>query len=55
MVRRNRETEPVQTEPKAHEDEVARLRQELEETNRGVVALYAELDEQAGRLRQAVS
>lgn len=53
MVRRNRETGPIHTEPKAHEDEVARLRQELEETNRGVVALYAELDEQAGRLRQA--
>ena len=53
MVRRNQEAEPVQTEPKAYDDEVARLRQELEETNRGVVALYAELDEQAGRLRQA--
>ena len=35
------------------EKELARLRQELEETNRGVVALYAELDEQAERLRQA--
>jgi signal transduction histidine kinase len=33
--------------------EVAALRAELEETNRGVVALYAELDEQAEQLRQA--
>jgi signal transduction histidine kinase/CheY-like chemotaxis protein len=53
MVGGDRESEPVQTEAKAHEDELVRLRQELEETNRGVVALYAELDEQAGRLRQA--
>jgi signal transduction histidine kinase len=30
------------------------LRQELEETNRGVVALYAELDEKALQLRQAL-
>src|SRR6478609_963750 len=29
------------------------LRAELEETNRGVVALYAELDAQADQLRQA--
>ena len=42
------------------EDEVARLRlerdrlaAELEETNRGVVALYAELEDQAERLRRA--
>jgi hypothetical protein len=31
----------------------ARLRAELEETNRGVLALYAELDAQADQLRQA--
>ena len=29
------------------------LRAELEETNQGVLALYAELDTQAGQLRQA--
>ena len=29
------------------------LQGELQETNRGVVALYAELDDQADRLRQA--
>ncbi|WP_354447132.1 sensor histidine kinase [Ottowia thiooxydans] len=33
--------------------EVESLRSELEETNRGVVALYAELDSQADHLRQA--
>ena len=33
--------------------EIAALRAELEETNRGVVALYAELDAQAEQLRQA--
>ena len=33
--------------------ELARLREELEETNRGVLALYAELDTQAEQLRQA--
>lgn len=34
-------------------EELARMRQELEETNRGVVALYAELDERADELRRA--
>ncbi len=34
-------------------DETAALRQELEETNQGVLALYAELDTQAEELRQA--
>jgi signal transduction histidine kinase len=33
--------------------EVQSLRSELEETNRGVLALYAELDSQAEQLRQA--
>ena len=33
--------------------EAAALREELEETNRGVLALYAELDTQADALRQA--
>src|SRR5690349_16319554 len=34
-------------------EEIAALRAELEETNRGVVALYAELDAQAEKLREA--
>ena len=37
----------------AREAELERLRQELDETNRGVVALYAELDERAEELRRA--
>jgi signal transduction histidine kinase len=36
-----------------HSAEIAALREELEETNRGVVALYAELDAQAEKLREA--
>ena len=35
------------------EEEARRLNAELAETNRGVVALYAELDAQAGQLREA--
>ena len=35
------------------QDELAALNQELEDTNRGVVALYAELDEKADHLRRA--
>lgn len=34
-------------------DELSRLNKELEETNRGVLALYAELDEKAESLRKA--
>ena len=33
--------------------ELIRLNRELEDTNRGVVALYAELDERADHLRRA--
>jgi signal transduction histidine kinase/CheY-like chemotaxis protein len=35
------------------QDDLLRLNRELEDTNRGVVALYAELDEQAEHLRRA--
>jgi len=35
------------------QQELVRLNGELEDTNRGVVALYAELDEKAGHLRRA--
>ena len=35
------------------QEELARLNHELEDTNRGVVALYAELDEKADHLRRA--
>jgi signal transduction histidine kinase len=37
----------------ARDADVAALRQELEETNKGVVALYAELDDKAAELRDA--
>ena len=36
-----------------HEATIATLTTELDETNHGVVALYAELDDQAARLREA--
>jgi hypothetical protein len=35
------------------QSETAALREELDETNQGVLALYAELDTQAEELRQA--
>ena len=38
---------------KARQEELERLNQELQDTNRGVVALYAELDERADHLRRA--
>ncbi|MGJ7506522.1 ATP-binding protein [Variovorax sp. GT1P44] len=37
----------------ASREEIESLRSELEETNRGVVALYAELDQQAEQLKRA--
>ncbi len=43
----------LETELEKRRTDMARLNQELEETNRGVVALYAELDERASALRQA--
>jgi signal transduction histidine kinase/CheY-like chemotaxis protein len=40
-------------ELRARQEEVARLHAELEDTNRGLTALYAELDEKAERSRRA--
>ncbi len=40
-------------ELRLRQDDLVRLNQELEDTNRGVVALYAELDEKADHLRRA--
>jgi signal transduction histidine kinase/CheY-like chemotaxis protein len=40
-------------ELRQRQDELSRLNRELEDTNRGVVALYAELDERADHLRRA--
>jgi signal transduction histidine kinase/CheY-like chemotaxis protein len=40
-------------ELQSRQEELSRINQELQETNRGVVALYAELDERADHLRRA--
>lgn len=42
-----------ESELERRQQDLARLNVELEETNRGVVALYAELDEKAAALRRA--
>ena len=49
----NRELLRSLAELAEREEEAQRLNRELGETNRGVVALHAELDAQAGQLRQA--
>jgi signal transduction histidine kinase/CheY-like chemotaxis protein len=48
----NQELMQTLAELQARRDELADLNRELEETNRGVVALYAELDERAEELRR---
>jgi signal transduction histidine kinase/CheY-like chemotaxis protein len=49
----NRELMQSLEEIRRREDEAKELNQELGDTNRGVVALYAELDERAEQLRKA--
>jgi signal transduction histidine kinase len=49
----NRELLEALAAERERQDELRGLSQELEETNRGVVALYAELDEKAEYLRRA--
>lgn len=49
----NRELMRTLEELKRRQDDLSRLNRELEDTNRGVVALYAELDERADHLRRA--
>jgi len=49
----NQELLRAMDELRRRQDEIARLNREIEETNRGVLALYAELDEKAEHLRQA--
>jgi signal transduction histidine kinase len=49
----NRELMQSLEEIRRREEERKQLNQELGDTNRGVVALYAELDERAGQLRSA--
>jgi signal transduction histidine kinase/DNA-binding response OmpR family regulator len=53
VERQNRELLLALDELRRRQDELERLNEELEDTNRGVVALYAELDEKADHLRRA--
>ncbi len=51
--RQNQELLKTLQELRARQEELSLLNRELEDTNRGVVALYAELDERADYLRRA--
>ena len=53
IKRQNQELLRTLEELRKHQEELAQLNRELEDTNRGVVALYAELDEKALHLKQA--
>ncbi|HST63370.1 MAG TPA: ATP-binding protein [Longimicrobium sp.] len=53
LQRQNAELVVALAEVRTRQEEMARLNQELEDTNRGVVALYAELDERVDQLRRA--
>jgi signal transduction histidine kinase len=52
IQRQNQELLQALDELRAREHDLLRLNQELEDTNRGVVALYAELDENVAQLRR---
>lgn len=52
VQQQNRELAESLSDLRERQDEALRLNAELEETNRGVVALYSELDERADQLRQ---
>ena len=53
LQRQNQELLRTLDELQQRQDQLALLNKELEDTNRGVVALYAELDERADFLRRA--
>ena len=53
LQEQNRELLTALEELAARQDDLVRINRELEDTNRGVVALYAELDERADHLRRA--
>src|SRR5262249_6111068 len=53
LQRQNQELLRALSELRERQDELMHLNRELEDTNRGVVALYAELDEKADHLRRA--
>ena len=52
IQQQNQELLRAMAELRKREEELSQLNQELEDTNRGVVALYAELDEKASSLQQ---
>jgi signal transduction histidine kinase/CheY-like chemotaxis protein len=53
IQQQNQELLRTLEELRARQEELERVNRELEDTNRGVVALYAELDERADHLRRA--
>jgi signal transduction histidine kinase/CheY-like chemotaxis protein len=53
LQRQNQELLRTLDELRQHQHELIQVNRELEDTNRGVVALYAELDEKADHLRRA--
>lgn len=53
MQQQNRELAAALAELRERQDDLMELTRELEDTNRGVVALYAEIEEKAERLRKA--
>jgi signal transduction histidine kinase len=53
VQQQNRELMSTLDELKSRQEELLQMTRELEDTNRGVVALYAELDEKAEHLRRA--
>jgi signal transduction histidine kinase len=53
MQQQNRELASALAELRERQDDLLALTRELEDTNRGVVALYAEIEEKAERLRKA--
>jgi len=53
LQHQNQELLRALEEIRARQQELTRVNRELEDTNRGVVALYAELDEKADHLRRA--
>ena len=53
MLLQNQELAAALAELRERQDDLLELTRELEDTNRGVVALYAEIEEKAERLRKA--
>ena len=53
VQRQNQELLETLAQLRARQEDLERVNRELEDTNRGVVALYAELDERADHLRRA--